>query len=181
MKKFILQFAPLCLFFTLVSCAGVNVLSGSQMISESKFECTQKSDTLNFLFLGEKVDFEYERIGLLRVEGEQLTSGDRILDQLKYQAWNNCADALINITVDSGINSSMNQTGNIRTSNTFTGLAVRIVKDSTFSYQQNPYVTKDAFVTKGKNQINRRIGLSLLGAGLFTALLIPILNGSFGF
>lgn len=140
------------------SCISYGNYTKSELISVTEYSCNQKSDTLNVLFEGEKFDFEYDRIGLVKVEGKRFTSDNEVLNHLKYQAWRNCADAIINVSLGSktreeGMLLITDDEDDDYTSTVFTGLAVKIRKDSTFSHQDYPYATKNNFVQQVKKDI----------------------------
>lgn len=139
-------------------CISYGNYTKSELISVTEYSCNQKSDTLSVLFEGEKFDFEYDRIGLVKVEGKRYTSDDEVLNHLKYQAWRNCADAIINISLGSktreeGMILFSGDDDDDYTSTVFTGLAVRIRKDSSFAYSDYPFATKDHFVQQVKKDI----------------------------
>ncbi len=48
-------------------------------------------------FENEPINYEYQKLGLVEVQGTQFTNTEDNLNHLKYEAWQNGANALINI------------------------------------------------------------------------------------
>ncbi|MEO9964936.1 MAG: hypothetical protein ABJF11_04055 [Reichenbachiella sp.] len=177
MRKYILQFSLLILAS---GCITYGNFTKSQLISVTEYQCSNKSDTLNIFFEGETIDFEYDQIGLVKVEGKRYTNDQQVLDHLKFQAWKNCADAIINVSIGSTIREQGLlfdvESDDQYASTVFTGLAVRIRKDTTFSHQNYPYTTRDTFVKTVKSELKKEsdnstaeVALSIVG---LTALVI---------
>lgn len=99
--------------------------------SLQKVKCEKKPDYIHLYFQGEKVDFEYEKIGMIEVVSGRSESNDKMLDYLKYRAWLHCADAVINVRHD--YKSTTSSSGDDITTTEekiFFGLAVKLVVDT---------------------------------------------------
>ncbi len=59
---------------------------------------TKKADKIYLFFQGEPIDFNYRKIGLIESQGHRYANNALKLDIMKYQAWNNYANAIINIS-----------------------------------------------------------------------------------
>ena len=60
--------------------------------------CYRNAEQMYLFFEGENIDFNYKKVGIVTVEGRQYASDAEILDHLKYQAWQNCANGIIGIS-----------------------------------------------------------------------------------
>lgn len=64
---------------------------------ESK-DCVENIQDVTLLFESEKIDFLYEKIGLIEIKSSQYQQNDsELLKELKKIAIDNCCDAVINI------------------------------------------------------------------------------------
>ncbi len=112
--------------------------------------CSQKANKIKLYFDNEKIDFEYEKIGFVEAIGSQYSSNEEIIDHLKYTAWSNCANAIINIKTDfkereSGTLLSDKESIDKYSGKVFNGIAVRILNDT------NKTTADTSFVNKVKN------------------------------
>lgn len=77
-------------------------------VEENK-DCDKNIKEVDMFFECEKIDFEYEKIGLLEIKSNEHQKQDKdLLEELRMLAINNCCDAIINIrsqylTRESGI------------------------------------------------------------------------------
>ncbi len=102
--------------------------------------CLHKEENGMYLFTeNEEINFAYEKIGIVEAAGGEFAKLDEVLDELKYLAWNNCANGIINIKRKS----SIRETGTTfmddeetYASKLLTGTAVRIVVDDEFINDQ---------------------------------------------
>lgn len=62
--------------------------------------CEKKPENIELVFEGEKVNFEYDKVGLIEVQGESFSNDKEILEKIKLLAKNNCCDAIINLKRD---------------------------------------------------------------------------------
>lgn len=85
---------------------------------------------VRILFKGESLPKTYDRIALLRVVGEQYSTQDEVLNELKRKAWGMGADAVMDVEVGTerreegieGLNSGSNRRE--YTAITFSGVAI---------------------------------------------------------
>ncbi|WP_299674192.1 hypothetical protein [uncultured Tenacibaculum sp.] len=59
--------------------------------------CNEKPKLMYLFFEGEELPFNYEKLGVLEVEGERYASNSEVLEELKREAWGKCANGLIKI------------------------------------------------------------------------------------
>lgn len=124
------------LSYSCTSYSGLSQTSGTITIV-NKIDCEEKSNTMHTFFQGENIDFNYQKIGLVEVEGDRVASDTEIIDYMKYYAWDNCANALINIekdyiTRELTYHYSDHDEQQIHNATLYRGLAVKIDKDATF-------------------------------------------------
>ena len=98
--------------------------------------CSQKPEKVYLFFENEAIDFEYQKIGLVSVEGGIAASETDVLDRLKFEARNVCANAVIQVagkqierTESKLFDSSSNEKYNAIKYN---GIAVKIKVDEKF-------------------------------------------------
>lgn len=60
-------------------------------------DCSEKASSIYLFYEGEQLDFDYVKIGEVETEGEEYARNSEVLDYIKYEAWRNCANGLINI------------------------------------------------------------------------------------
>ena len=84
----------------------------------------------------EKIDFEYERIGLIDVQGGEFVDLTEVMNELKHRGWQNCANAIINVSQSNTIRESgtafVDETQELYSSKVMTGMAVRIELTESF-------------------------------------------------
>lgn len=98
--------------------------------------CQVKSNEM-FLFMeNEPLDFEYEKIGIIEIQGAEYSKLTEVMDELKYQAWSNCANGIINVSQSNTFRESgsafVDGTERTYSSKVFTGIAVSIEVDEAF-------------------------------------------------
>lgn len=135
MKNIALSFVSLVLLPSCVVTYGEDNFSRITRVNE--IECNEKADRMYLFFEGEPIDYTYERIGLVEANGDQYTKDEVVLDYLKYEAWNACANAIINInrdfkTREEGYVLDNKDDIDLYDATVFSGLAVRIHTDSAF-------------------------------------------------
>jgi hypothetical protein len=98
--------------------------------------CSQKPEKVYLFFENEAIDFEYQKIGLVSVEGGIAASETDVLDRLKFEARNVCANAVIQVagkqierTESKLFDSSTNEKYNAIK---YYGIAVKIKVDEKF-------------------------------------------------
>lgn len=62
--------------------------------------CENPPQNIDLVFDGEKVNFEYEKVGLIEVQGESFSNDKEVLEKIKLLAKTNCCDAIINLKRD---------------------------------------------------------------------------------
>ena len=134
--------------------------------------CNQKANNIKLYFDNEKIDFEYEKIGFVEAVGSQYSSNDEIIDNLKYVAWSNCANAIINIKTDfkqreSGTLLSDKESIDKYSGKVFNGLAVRILNDTTKTPADTSFVNKVIGYEQDANETaSNQAAVSIFGAWL---------------
>lgn len=91
--------------------------------------CDNPPKEIQLYYTGEPVPFEYEQLGYVEAYSGQNSSPQQALDHLKYEAWINCADAIINVK-DSWVDRQRNvlffpSQNEHYTAKSFSGIAVR--------------------------------------------------------
>ncbi len=66
-------------------------------LTETIEACTTPPEQVDLFFEGEKIDFDYVKIGLIQVEGAKDTPQSELITKLKKGAQKRCADAIIGI------------------------------------------------------------------------------------
>lgn len=130
-----LYLALMGFFFT-----GCAMTRGDYIKSEytqlNEVECQEPQPQMYLFFEGEPLDFDYTRLGHVEAIGDRYADNDEVLDHLKYEARENCANGIINIR--KGIRDRTEGVGlsaeNDRPydAHTFHGVAVQIDTDTTF-------------------------------------------------
>lgn len=89
---------PFCLVLVFPSCLmqyGNTVTQNFTKISNDS--CDNRPGSIFLFYEGEKTDFLFKRVGLIEVIGAEGTTDEELLNRLKYQAYLNCANAIINV------------------------------------------------------------------------------------
>jgi hypothetical protein len=142
--------------------------------------CKLPAKHVLLFFDGEPIDFKYDKIGLVEAEGAENVSNEKVLDYLKYEAWKNCADAIIK--VKPGYKDREQGTlfdkdsERVYASKVFSGLAVRIQRDSTYKeHIDTAFVSR---VRKDDEQANKKTsnqtGFSFLSAIICIVVVIVV-------
>lgn len=113
--------------------------TSAEYSSISTLPCENRSDQIYLFFAGEDIDFRYQKLGFIEVTGEASASLDEVMYRLKYEAWKNCANGIIQL---SNINKHSYSTTGESVSSTrlkvYQGIAVHIDTDAEF-YFENGY------------------------------------------
>ena len=133
MNKFIKIAAVLILYITAQSCGygffnNINFTS----LANAEVKCENPPQDVELYFDNEKISFEYEKIGLIEIQGYQLASDEELIKELKTVAKNKCCDAVIFIKSEyvnreRGILFS-NQPPEVFISKNYTAIVVRKIK-----------------------------------------------------
>ena len=59
--------------------------------------CETPPADVDLIFEGEKLDFEYEKIGVIEIQGEQNSNDKEMLEKVKQMSRSKCCDAIINL------------------------------------------------------------------------------------
>lgn len=59
--------------------------------------CDTITSKVNLYFEGEKIDFEYEKIGLIEIQGNYSSKDVDLIEEVKKIASSKCCDAVINL------------------------------------------------------------------------------------
>lgn len=81
----------------ITSCLAYGNDASSQYSVLRKESCDETPTELYLFFEGEQLDFSYEKLGLIEIQGAQYDSNQQLLALLKKEAANNCANGIIKI------------------------------------------------------------------------------------
>ncbi|MFT3687380.1 MAG: hypothetical protein QM783_21070 [Phycisphaerales bacterium] len=59
--------------------------------------CETQPQNVELVFEGEKVNFEYEKVGLIEVQGDWASNDKEVMEKITALAKTNCCDAIINL------------------------------------------------------------------------------------
>lgn len=62
--------------------------------------CETPPQNVELVFEGEKVNFEYEKIGVIEIEGESFSTDKEVMEKIVKLAKTKCCDAIINLKRD---------------------------------------------------------------------------------
>ncbi len=65
--------------------------------SQKDIKCNYVPEKVDLYFENEKIDFEYEKLGIIEVQGQQYSNDAEMLEKLKKLAKEKCCDAIINL------------------------------------------------------------------------------------
>lgn len=180
-RIFLLYLTPLFLVSCFVS-YGDNTYSQFTMIHPHP--CPEYDSAIYLFFEGEVLNLKYKKIGQVEVQGERHATNEEILNHLKYAAWQNCANGLINIKGgykerDEGylFNEGTKET---YSSKYYTAIAVKIKIDSAFisEYGEGGNLGFVKQVEKYKEKQNKKssnqVAASMIGG--FVGLILIILG-----
>lgn len=91
--------------------------------------CLLKSNEVKTFLANEQIKFNYNQVGIVEFFANYEAHDQAKIDYLKYEAWKNCADAIINISSDYNY-----------------GVAVKIIKDKKF-FSNYHSQTDTSFIT----------------------------------
>jgi hypothetical protein len=171
----------LIFLFISITCNSCLVSYGDYLSTEytpiNPAQCEPTPGNVYLFFEDEDLDFEYTRLGHVEAIGERFSDNQEILENLKYTAWENCANGVIQIKKGSryrreGMGLTNTEEDIVYDANTFHGIAVQIETDSAFLAKYGS-LTQATFVAnirqrqeKEKKQAQSQVIMSaLLGAG----------------
>ena len=123
--------------------------------------CDKKTDSLYLFFEGEQLNFKYQKLAFLEVKGDENAGTKEVLNEMRLEARNMCANGIININHDVRLRESGRyfdfdeDSKDIYDSKTMTGLAVLIETDSVF-LAKHPSPIKDTSYISEATQENLR-------------------------
>lgn len=130
------RFSIAVLFILIFYCDAILAQIVSNSFKKfSSYPCRSKQKNVFLFFERDTVTFKYKPLGTVEVSGKINTDDQEIIDRLKYTAYQNCANAVINIKTET---ITKNYGGEFRTdARTYTcriykGIAVRIESDSLY-------------------------------------------------
>lgn len=103
MKKATLLITSLFALHLLQSCGyGHSVVKNFTPMDATvkTITCETPPENVQLVFESEKVNFEYEKIGIIEVEGERYSTDKEMLEKITLLAKTNCCDAIINLKRD---------------------------------------------------------------------------------
>jgi hypothetical protein len=146
----------------------------------SNYSCRTKLKNVFLFFEGDTIHFKYKRLGSIEVSGKDFEEDTAMIDRLKYTAYQNCANAVIQITTQ---RTEKNYGGDFRTDvrtyirKTYRGIAVRIESDSLyknnyFGNSQDLSFIKKTFIYNQERR--KKAKITLLLAAAVSVLMIGI-------
>ncbi|GAB4249135.1 MAG: hypothetical protein Tsb0034_28500 [Ekhidna sp.] len=149
----------------LTACISYGENTQSDFAPLKTVDCDIKSDVFYVFMEGEEVPFEYERLGMVEAQGGQFASLSEVMDELKYKAWQNCANGIINVSQASTVRESgvafVDDTEDLYASKVMTGVAIRIEETEEFIASYENHRSDDAFISsveKRKAKETKRTG-----------------------
>jgi hypothetical protein len=144
MKKTVIIISHLSFAFLLQSCSfGYDVVQNFTPLDTTAktINCETPPENVELVFESEKVNFEYEKVGVIEVQGEWTSKDQDMLEKIKLLAKSKCCDAIINLKRDR----SDRQAGMLFTSEynhnysaiTYHGIAVRKKENTQANQSQN--------------------------------------------
>jgi hypothetical protein len=123
-----------CSLLLFAACSSSNYINVSANFTETnKMPAKEKQKQVIVFLEGEKADFKYTSIGMVEAVGIKNAPNSDILAELKYEAWQHGANAIINVKTSNGtteektVGEAMKgEPGRIFPTKTFTGVAVHI-------------------------------------------------------
>ena len=95
MKKIYLAILLVGASIMLQGCFTYGEFTASQYTKINSSICATPPSSMYLFFEDEQIPFSYEKVGLVEAQGHEFASYEEVLDHLQYQAWENCANALL--------------------------------------------------------------------------------------
>ncbi len=76
---------------------GYSVHQSFTPLDKTEVNCEAVPGTVELVFEGEKAGFEYDKIGLVEVQGEKGSNDAELLEKIKLLAKSKCCDAILNL------------------------------------------------------------------------------------
>ncbi len=183
MKKYFFYFLLLAFQFVFLSSCfvtyGDNIQKSYTQIKIDTNQVLKKSVLL--YFDNEEIKYQYIKLGYVEVKGAENSNNQELLDHLKYEAWRNGANAIINVNDNFSSRQSgtyLNKESKINyDSHIFKGIVVKLNETD---YNNNIDNLNDTlFINRTlnyQNHIEKRTGnqfkASLIAVALLTGLII---------
>ncbi|BCY28271.1 hypothetical protein [Flavobacterium okayamense] len=130
MKKIIV---PIIIALILSNSCSVGYEVSKTFTPLRTLNCDTISTKIDLYFDGEKIDFEYEKIGLIEIQGNYSSKDAELIEEVKKIASSKCCDAVINLKksyIDRDEKLLFTDVPDKKyTSIVFNGIAVRKLKD----------------------------------------------------
>lgn len=143
----------LLLILQIIGCTPVYIVNRSFIPLDSKKMYAEKSQNVELYFVGEQPKFEYEKLGVVEVKASNNVDKSHLFSHLKYEAWNQGADAVISVSKDEKYNvySSYSGSGRSRTVNVINypyiqGVAVKKKLNLEAQIQENYFNVDTSFL-----------------------------------
>lgn len=123
------------------SCQSYIPFQNTTSITKTTNEpCIFKSTEVKIFRAGEEIKFKYDEIGVVEFHANYEAEPEAKIDYLKNKAWENCADAIINISSDYNY-----------------GIAVKMIKDKAFfeNYTVVPDTSFTSYVKMDQNYLDQ--------------------------
>jgi hypothetical protein len=172
MKRII---ALLMIFLLLENCATGSLIK-SDYTATSEDQYKNESGKVDLFFEGAYINRSHKQIGFVEARGNPTSTTKELLSFLKYQAYRNGADAVINIKKETIIDETGYLSGDnpveIYSSPSFYGIAVKYLDSPPDS---GLAAVDTSFITQVKGQQNAHLRNSVfafvvLGAGMLIAI-----------
>ncbi|MFP4097046.1 MAG: hypothetical protein ACLFUB_21360 [Cyclobacteriaceae bacterium] len=147
-------------------------------------DCEVSPEQVYLFFEGEPLDFTYRKIGVIEIRGRSGASLENMLDHVRYTAWKQCANGVIQLRKDykavEGEANTVDEDVEIRSDMIYSGIAVSIEPTPAFidQYGSQPD-TEFVFKTESRLQaekqdtsINSGFAVSMLGLLMLLVLLV---------
>jgi hypothetical protein len=177
-----------CSLLVFAACSTSDYINVSTNFTETNKMPSKAQQKQVVVFLeGEKADFKYTSIGMVEAVGIKNATNDDMLAELKYEAWQHGANAILNVKTSVGTKEEKTigealrgEQGRVFPIKTFTGIAVHIDAADMPTAFANRVDT--SFVKHHKDYIvkaekNARTGTALtLATGLITTVVVAIVS-----
>ncbi|MCE3294465.1 MAG: putative lipoprotein precursor [Crocinitomicaceae bacterium] len=142
----------LCIYlvFVAVSCRSASHANYTQYTALGPVNCNGKAQNIFLFFEGENVNFEYQKLGLVRVNFHK---EELVYQLMKQEAWNACGNALIQVkkVSEPEVYTDVNGNVNTRTNSYYTGIVVQIDENSAF-WEKHKTEVDTSFLAYNRNQ-----------------------------
>jgi hypothetical protein len=162
-RLFALSLAVLLL---LSSCFTVGDTITYKYSKLSNDTCSVKAPKVELYFENELLPFTYSKVGIIEVQSGEYTPNETLFDYLKYYAWSNCGNAVINIKMnyidrETGLITAKKEELRTYKATIMTGI---VVKKNTNAIQQldtNFIQTVRTENAKNRDKASGQLGLTL--------------------